>query len=196
MTRIDHEFEMLREAYLDGEMTAEQRMRFEQLLDEDPSRLAAWLAESQWLRSLRRERDSYADAAGDRFAGQIVERWHSERSRPVIGRVERVIAYVGAAAAIAALALTIWVMQPDTPDRAEHAVAPAATPSQSTDANPLSVLVREVAVQYDRQPARVMDAIEQTTSLLNLNRLIEALQAPAPGPNTPSTRDGSSVKPG
>lgn len=171
-----HEIDQLWERHRDGELSDDERARFESHLKSDERDAALFEAESQWLAMLREPatRTTRKDAMA--FTDATMKRWEDAPADGVLARFHwRTAFFSGAwAAAAAMIAVVMWINQPPVTEQPAE-----STPSRYADStprfpgrsHPLTSVVNDVADQFDRQPRNVEWVLDQARTFLDMNEL-------------------------
>lgn len=149
----------------DGELSGARRHAFDESMLDDAEQRSLWGAESRWLLELKSAR-SADDAAGAMFRGRVLARWDQERRRRQ--RMHRFwrklpLAAVGATAA-ALVALITWSSQ------APPSAAPIDLTSSTRD--PVTILVHDMAEQFQTQRAHFVDAVRDTGQMFTVEHAL------------------------
>ena len=156
--------------YRDGELSAADRAEFERYLRENAAEADLFERESRWLEEL-------ADTAGHgasptdrtRFRAAVLDRLPSEEERTV--RRSGVLARIGPAIAAAAAIALVGLIQLTAPRAVRPGETGQVTVVEARLQDPLSVLLSDVNEQIEHQPRQIRRAIDETASLLALDRL-------------------------
>jgi hypothetical protein len=177
------------DACRDGDLTPQESDAFARHLRDSDADARLWHTESGWLNALAHD----TVEGGEAFTAAVVERWSAEATDGVAGRIgwRSVGLSIGWAASIAALiALGVWLgnLPASQPPIGPAQPGPVATipPGPRIDTsdtvNPVSALLDNVHARVAEQPARIRQAVEQTASLLDVNRMFSLLDVPLPDP--------------
>jgi hypothetical protein len=162
----EESIERMWEECRDGELSGARRHAFDESMLDDAKQRSLWGAESRWLQELKSAR-SEDDAAGEMFRGRVLERWDQQlRRRQRIRRFWRKLplAAVGATAA-ALVALITWTGQAP-----QSLPAPIDVTSSARD--PVTILVHDMAEQFQTQPADFVAAVRDTGQMFTVEHAL------------------------
>lgn len=171
--------EQLWDAYRDGDITAADKVLFEQYLADHPDQAQLFQAESLWLESLHDQPVAMAlpseeVSANHAFTDTVLAQW-DEQSKPVLARIHWKSAAFSASwlVAAAAIAIAMWVNAPQA--TIDHSNQPTVADSFSAQIDdwqprdrrhPLTSLVQNMDETYEQQPTNVFTAF---SSMMNLS---------------------------
>jgi hypothetical protein len=169
----NNELEQHWDARRDRELTDVQRQAFDEHMVADEQAASLWNAETRWLSDLHRKETPPQVPGEASFTEQVLERFDREPCRGVIGRIGlRSAANVaGWGAAAAALAMIMWVTQPEPAGspRMVHSVQTVQQPTRDA----VTVLVDDVTEQMRMRPAHLYNAVRDTQSMFTMERAFE-----------------------
>ncbi|MBL4699997.1 hypothetical protein JYU15_01340 [bacterium AH-315-I18] len=173
--------EQLWDAYRDDDITAADKVLFEQYLADHPDQAQLFQAESHWLESLHVQPVAMAispaeTSANRAFANTVLAQW-DEQSKPVLARIHWKSAAFSASwlVAAAAIAIAMWVNAPQA--TVNQTNNPTVADSRSVQVHrwqnrdhrhPLTSLVQNMDETYDQQPTNVFTAFSSMMNLSNV----------------------------
>ena len=170
------QFNLLREQWLDGDITAQDQERLEAYLTENPGVAKQLQEEKQYLTSLAVLDLQVVEQSQNTFVQNVLGEFESQ-STPVTYTLPNYLRPILLAAAALIMAVMIWVFTPNANTTLPEI---AATPGKAT--SPLSVLLRETHTQYTTKSEQVSQTLNTPTTILSFSNFLDAI-APAPPSN-------------